>query len=920
MNRHPIVHLLLTTLLLPTCSCESGGSPTDAGVMADGSAMVDGNSSADDGAMPADGAARDGGGEPVALTNDMVITASIVAAPGTYDFADTEEDGALIVGADDIVIDLNGAVLAGGGSGRGYGVRVNGHSGVTIRNCVIGGYRAAIFVEDGGDHVIEDCDLSGNHERPASHTAADFLGVWHEYPEMVAADQIGNGVVLLNSHGNTIRRNTVQRQQNGVGLFGSDRNVITDNDVSGVEGWGFHLTGSSDNRFERNVANDIYDHVSTYCRDVQADGCDAAAVLIIKGSDRNVFVDNEIKNSGDGIFLAGFDGITRWGADDNEFTRNDATGSKHHAFEATFADGNTFTDNIADQAGRVGFWLGGSTDSVVTGNTITRNAWAGIWNQGARGMEIAGNTIADNTGQGGIYLEPLSGDFLPSADYTVTGNTITGNRAAGIWIADSLDGGEFTMNDIRDNERAVRFAQAAAELSDITFARNHLGCAGICSLSVENLQRADLDMAQNYWGSTDAATIARHIYDLEDFSGSWPPNAIPRLEVAYRIGSAGPFHLQRAIAHPQDDGGSTAAGDFGGTASSAIDLGSGAGVAPGGGALVAGFRFEEILIPPGATIVSATLSMVPAAISAAGLALRIAGDAGDDSPAYSPASMPVDRTTTAANTAWAVAGGWTTGVRVESPDLSAIIAEIIARPGWTSGNALSLLVANDGSAGHRRVNAYDADPITTYSHRFSRVALRFDVGDMAFAVEEQIRSSTDDTGDSTDGACGSNPSDDNIHLGRGDMCAGAPELVAGLRFVDVRIPRNATITAAHLVVATDGTYTNALTLRIRGDDANRSGTFGVGDMPTDRTPTTAGVPWNVTETWGWMDWHTSPDFAAVVQELAGRAAWSEASELTVLISNDGSSGHRRIFGFDRDPVLPGGVGRVTFEPFLSSWP
>ena len=417
---------------------------------------------------------------PISLWNNMVITTDVIALPGTYNFSDPEEDGALIVGADNITIDLNGAVLDGG-TFLGYGIKNDGHSNVTIINGQIRGYRAAILLENASGNRVEGNDLSGNRNRPVYHDGRDFLAVWDEWNELLARDQIGDGVVLLSTDRTVIQNNTMTAQQSGVGLFNSNFNTISSNNVSDNDGWGIHLHRSSDNTVANNAANNIYDRESTWCHAAQADGCDTAALLIIKGSHRNQVRDNELMGSGDGLFLAGF----YEGSDENSFTGNDGSFAKHHAFEATFADGNVFENNTADGSGRAGFWLGGSTNTILLGNTITDNAWAGIWNQGTREIAIEDNRIEGNRGQGGIYIEPLAG-YPASAGYVVSSNQIVGNSAAGVWIADELQASRFDGNIFENNDVAIRtnspLPNLSAEVTSGTFS-----CEGGCTYSVSTL-------------------------------------------------------------------------------------------------------------------------------------------------------------------------------------------------------------------------------------------------------------------------------------------------------------------------------------------------------------------------------------------------------------------------------------------------
>lgn len=851
------------------------------------------------------------------LENNMVITQSIVAVPGLYEFEDAEEDGALIVGANGVIIDLNGATI----DGRldvGYGIRCDGFSDVQIIGGTVRGYRVAVFLADGAGHLVANNTLSDNRERAAFHDSRDFLGVWHEWGEMVASDEIGNGLVFMRISDSVVRDNSLQRQQNGIGLFWSDRNDLLRNEASDNEGWGIHLHHSSDNLIRNNSADNAYDKQSTYCRDVQDDGCDTAALLIIKESNDNLVIGNSLRNSGDGLFLAAREGSMPWGADRNLFVANDASLAKHHAFEATFAAGNRFYQNLAVDAGRVGFWLGGSTETIVRDNEARGCAWAGIWNQGVVGIEIVNNDISENGGQGGIYLEPLAG-FPPSADYVVVDNRIESNAGPGIWIADSVQTAAIIGNHVKDNPVGIRFAAEARELQATRVQFNELLC-GDCSFDVENLQAGSLDLRWNWWGTTDSTAIAARIFDRFDDDGGFSDNRAARLEVVYGSGGLGPFMLRRSVATPQDDASDTEAGDHSTNAASEVYLGSSAGIFGSGTPFTAGFRFTDLYLPNDAEVLSAHLSLPTDGPHREPLELWVAAEQSSDAAPFSPLSMPRHRQPTPTRVPWQVDDHWNSLEWRDAPEIAASISEVIAGGGWRSGNTLVILVGDAGSRAARRVWAYDRDPVAERYHRFTHLELDYLYGGELFRVFERLRASPDDAGDSEDGRCNSGVADDNVHLARGDMCGGQPGLIGGFRFTEVALPPGAQATDARLQFATDGTYTTPIDLRIHGDDGAASAPFSPASMPRHRPLTAASKLWPVEESWGWMDWHASPDLSPIVTELTSRPDWTTDSPLTFIITDEASTTHRRVWGFDRDPELAGGIGMGLFEPYLKSAP
>lgn len=129
----------------------------------------------------------------------------------------------------------------------------------------------------------------------------------------------------------------------------------------------------------------------------------------------------------------------------------------------------------------------------------------------------------------------------------------------------------------------------------------------------------------------------------------------------------------------------------------------------GGGVAAVGLRFQEVAIPPGASITRATVEFSAAEPSSQTTSLTVHGQAGDDAPPFSGEAGDLsNRPTTAASVLWSDLPPWTAvHASYRTPDLSPIIQEIVDREGWESGNALVLIVTG---AGRRTAVAFDGEP------------------------------------------------------------------------------------------------------------------------------------------------------------------------------------------------------------------
>lgn len=126
--------------------------------------------------------------------------------------------------------------------------------------------------------------------------------------------------------------------------------------------------------------------------------------------------------------------------------------------------------------------------------------------------------------------------------------------------------------------------------------------------------------------------------------------------------------------------------------------------------------FPSVAIDQGANIGTAKLSLraysTPVSGTLADVRTIIRADDADNPSVPSSASDAAGRTRTTAGVDWDPSV-WAANTDYDSPDISAVIQEIVDRPGWTSGNNLLILWDDDGStAGDHRVNAYSWDDAT----------------------------------------------------------------------------------------------------------------------------------------------------------------------------------------------------------------
>ena len=123
-----------------------------------------------------------------------------------------------------------------------------------------------------------------------------------------------------------------------------------------------------------------------------------------------------------------------------------------------------------------------------------------------------------------------------------------------------------------------------------------------------------------------------------------------------------------------------------------------------------GVRFQNIPLASDTSISNAyiqfTADQTPGDSNAVMFTIR--GEAADHSSAFTTAAYNISsRTQTTTSVSWSPAA-WTAGVSgaaEQTADITSILNEIIARPGWSANNAISLIIT--GSSGTRRAESYN---------------------------------------------------------------------------------------------------------------------------------------------------------------------------------------------------------------------
>jgi parallel beta-helix repeat protein len=270
----------------------------------------------------------------------------------------------IVVGADNITLDLNGHTVAGtAASGDNGGVVLVGRTGVTVRNGTVRNFDVGVVIEGGSANTVQDV------------TAMDNIAY------EVGPHRGGDGIAILSSRNNRIvNNNTVNNgPYSGIGIYTSVDSAHprgTTGVSSGNVVDGNVVTGNIEGRTPNNVVNN-----------------DNIGIRLEPGNTGNVVQNNRVSNNG-------LDGITLFAG--NTFT----------AVRSNVVSGNGFYRQTARRGNGIGLQIGGANDNIVERNTVARNADNGIV---IRSGSLR-NTVRDNTAIQNVVLPVAGPNFGPTFD------------------------------------------------------------------------------------------------------------------------------------------------------------------------------------------------------------------------------------------------------------------------------------------------------------------------------------------------------------------------------------------------------------------------------------------------------------------------------------------------------------------------
>lgn len=333
---------------------------------------------------------------------------------------------------------------------------------------------------------------------------------------------------------------------------------------------------------------------------------------------------------------------------------------------------------------------------------------------------------------------------------------------------------------------------------------------------------------------------------------------------------------------------------------------------------VVGIRFPAVNIDQNTEIVGAYIQFTVDETKGSGtdLNVTIRGEASLNPAQFNASTYNISsRDTTTASAVWTGAPDWdevgVAGPAQQTADLTAIVQELVAQPGWTAGNAMAFIIEGSGtrcaesisSSGEGNPELVIVTPTTS----------AFPIAEEGDDMEEYVSDGSKDIGSS------------DLEI----VEEGGPADLqrVGLRFQNILIEPGATILEAYVrfdVDETDipGDNRNPFNVTITGEDTGNSAAFSAATPFDVRDRVTNGNGTDATVTWTlgvegddqfWTVTHTkqfTPDLSAIIQEIIDRPDWKGGNALTLVLGSDTDSGERTAESFegagsntDRIPTL-----------------
>lgn len=256
---------------------------------------------------------------------------------------------------------------------------------------------------------------------------------------------------------------------------------------------------------------------------------------------------------------------------------------------------------------------------------------------------------------------------------------------------------------------------------------------------------------------------------------------------------------------------------------------------------------------------------------------------------------------TKAQVKWAVENWTAGGQKSKTPDLAALISEIISQDGWASGNALVLLFSDDAgnpSVGVRAADSREDQDSGAGTAAVLHIEVAGDQAQAAATADLRVASGTDDAeehlvkGKHGEGDIDTGSSDLEMPYEDWDSAKSAV-LPAEVQLIGMRwqvpLTKDMVVTKAYIEFILSETKGNTapVNLIIEGQsDPNPLGFTTTAKSISSRPRTKAQVKWTVPTGLAVNDKFQTPDLSPIIKELLSQEGWALGNAVVFTVGDD----------------------------------
>jgi parallel beta-helix repeat protein len=353
-----------------------------------------------------------------------------------YGLGCSKNEAALIVGANNIIIDGAGNGMNGATGRNSSGILNNGYDNIVIRNfSTITNFDFGINFSDTASSSIINTELTANNVGVTISTSSIVL-----LEGNTINSNITDGIYIASSTSVTLNNNEINLNNTGVKLSTASANTISNNTINSNITDGIYIASSTSVTLNNNEIN------------LNNTG--------VKLSTANA---NTISNNTINSNL--FSGVTLLSSSLNNIENNTLNSNSNRGIYLTNSDENDLDYNTMDQ-GVYGIYFDNSDSNVLSNNNIRETVNTGIMTAYSSFNTIDNNILTLNN-QFGINI-------ITGSENVISNNTIRSN-ASGISILSSLNN-DLIKNDINYNaEIGITLSDSDGNsLTENTLAYNNL--------------------------------------------------------------------------------------------------------------------------------------------------------------------------------------------------------------------------------------------------------------------------------------------------------------------------------------------------------------------------------------------------------------------------------------------------------------